>query len=128
MLFRSKGSGKSNYKVSADFIEGDIPTFRCSCPSRQFPCKHGLALLYEITAGKEFEIFDIPEDILEKREKKEARAAKKEEKLKKEASMSEDEKKESAKKSFRDFLMVVSVGQKVLPICCIGGLNKTKKM
>ena len=94
-----KGSGKSNYKVSADFIEGDIPTFRCSCPSRQFPCKHGLALLYEITAGKEFEIFDIPEDILEKREKKEARAAKKEEKLKKEASMSEDEKKESAKKS-----------------------------
>lgn len=32
-----KGSGKSNYVVSADFVEEDQPVFRCSCPSRQFP-------------------------------------------------------------------------------------------
>lgn len=72
-----KGSGKSNYVVSADFIEGDQPLLRCSCPSRQFPCKHGLALLYEMAAGKDFPPGEIPKDILEKRQKKEAREAKK---------------------------------------------------
>ena len=41
------GSGKSNYITSADFQDG-TPVCRCSCPSRQFPCKHGLGLLYEI--------------------------------------------------------------------------------
>lgn len=72
-----KGSGKSNYVVSADFAEEGQPVLRCSCPSRQFPCKHGLALLYEIAAGKDFSLGEIPKDILEKRQKKEAREAKK---------------------------------------------------
>lgn len=72
-----KGSGKNNYVVSADYIDEEHPVFRCSCPSRQFPCKHSLALLYEMAAGKEFAVTEIPEDILAKREKKEARAAKK---------------------------------------------------
>ncbi len=70
------GSGKSNYITSADFIEPSAPVFRCSCPSRQFPCKHSLALLYEILAQKGFQVCDIPEDILKKREKKQAREAK----------------------------------------------------
>ena len=48
------GSGKSNYISSADFIQEESPVFRCSCPSRQFPCKHSLALLFEINSGKEF--------------------------------------------------------------------------
>ena len=39
-----KGSGKSDYITSIDFIEETSPVFRCSCPSRQFPCKHSLAL------------------------------------------------------------------------------------
>ncbi len=69
------GSGKSNYITSADFQDG-VPVCRCSCPSRQFPCKHGLALLYEIVAGKSFDICEIPEDILKKREKKLAKEAK----------------------------------------------------
>lgn len=69
------GSGKSNYITSADFAEG-APVCRCSCPSRQFPCKHGLALLYEIIGKKTFEVCEIPEDILKKREKKQAREAK----------------------------------------------------
>lgn len=71
-----KGSGKSNYTVSADFIEGGDPVCRCSCPSRQFPCKHSLALLFEIEKGKTFTICGLPESIKEKREKKEKRAAK----------------------------------------------------
>lgn len=70
------GSGKSNYITSIDFIEAAAPTIRCSCPSRQFPCKHGLALLYEILGQKEFAICEIPEDILKKREKKQAREEK----------------------------------------------------
>ena len=74
-----KGSGKSNYIVSADYIEEENPVFRCSCPSRQLPCKHSIALLYEMLNQKEFEVTDIPEDILEKRKKKEIREAKKQE-------------------------------------------------
>ncbi len=71
-----RGSGKSNYRVSADFVKEGSPVFRCSCPSRQFPCKHAVALLFEIEAGKDFPIGEIPEDILEKRAKKEAREKK----------------------------------------------------
>lgn len=37
-----KGSGAKPYQVQAD---KSGPAFRCSCPSRKFPCKHGLALL-----------------------------------------------------------------------------------
>lgn len=64
-----KGSGKSVYQVSAFFEDGKAPVIRCSCPSRQFPCKHGLGLLFEIAAGKPFEETVIPAEILEKQEK-----------------------------------------------------------
>lgn len=63
-----KGSGKSAYQTSVDF-SGDAPVFRCSCPSRQFPCKHGLAILYEWVNGKSFEVAEVPEDVTKKREK-----------------------------------------------------------
>lgn len=74
------GSGKSNYITTADFIDTASPVFRCSCPSRQFPCKHSLALLYEIMAEKAFGTCEIPEDIIKKREKKQSRDAKAKEK------------------------------------------------
>ncbi len=67
------GSGKANYITSADFIVEEKPVLRCSCPSRQFPCKHCLALLFEISGQKEFALCEIPEDILKKRRQKEAR-------------------------------------------------------
>ncbi len=70
------GSGSKNYITTADFLDPAQPVFRCTCPSRQFPCKHSLALLYEMMSGKAFAPCDIPEDILSKRQKKEARAAK----------------------------------------------------
>lgn len=72
-----RGSGKSNYVVSADFKEEGQPVFRCSCPSRQFPCKHSLALLFEMMKGKTFIQGEIPPDILEKRAKREAREVRK---------------------------------------------------
>ena len=39
---KCQGSGKMPYQVSVDLTE---PAFRCTCPSRKLPCKHGLALL-----------------------------------------------------------------------------------
>ena len=39
---KCQGSGRTPYQVSIDLVG---PAFRCTCPSRKFPCKHGLALL-----------------------------------------------------------------------------------
>lgn len=64
-----KGSGKNPYVTSADYIDPAKPVFRCSCPSRQFPCKHSLGLMYEMMADKKFEPCEIPEDIIRKRSK-----------------------------------------------------------
>ena len=77
------GSGKNNYITSVDFIDENNPVFRCSCPSRQFPCKHGIAILFEYLAAKKFEECEIPADIIEKRQKK---AASNEAKAKREES------------------------------------------
>ena len=92
------GSGKSNYITSADYIDEANPVFRCSCPSRQFPCKHSLGLLYEMLANKEFGICEIPEDIQRKREKKQARDNKAQEAAKPESEMTEEEKQKAEKK------------------------------
>ncbi|MDB6154004.1 MAG: zinc finger, domain protein [Chthoniobacteraceae bacterium] len=43
-----QGSGKMPYRTQAD-LSG--PAFHCSCPSRKFPCKHGLGLLLLLTAN-----------------------------------------------------------------------------
>ncbi len=37
-----QGSGSNPYQTQVDLSE---PAFRCSCPSRKFPCKHGIGLL-----------------------------------------------------------------------------------
>ncbi|GAA0369488.1 SWIM zinc finger family protein [Microbispora corallina] len=37
-----KGSGATPYRACVDLGE---PAYRCSCPSRKFPCKHALGLL-----------------------------------------------------------------------------------
>lgn len=39
---KCQGSGKTPYQVSVDV---EAPAYRCSCPSRKFPCKHAIALL-----------------------------------------------------------------------------------
>ena len=33
-----QGSGSKPYLCSADFSVRETPVYRCSCPSRQFPC------------------------------------------------------------------------------------------
>ena len=47
-----KGSGAKPYQTQVD---GSEPAFKCSCPSRKFPCKHALALLLLRARG------DVPE-------------------------------------------------------------------
>jgi hypothetical protein len=71
------GSGKEPYQCSVDFLQPDQPTYRCTCPSRQFPCKHCLALLYAYVFKQPFTKAAIPEDLQAKREKLAAHAEKK---------------------------------------------------
>ena len=72
------GSGKTPYRVSVDWTDPQAPVCRCSCPSRQFPCKHALGLMFEQLNGKSFSPADIPQEIADKRAKQAARAARKE--------------------------------------------------
>ena len=45
-----QGSGSKPYQVQIDLTE---VAFKCSCPSRKFPCKHGLGLLLIYAATPE---------------------------------------------------------------------------
>ena len=47
-----QGSGKDPYRTQIDLRQ---IAFKCSCPSRKFPCKHGLGLLF-LVARKNGEI------------------------------------------------------------------------
>lgn len=44
-----QGSGSTPYSVVVDVSE---PSYRCSCPSHKFPCKHVLGLLYLWAEGR----------------------------------------------------------------------------
>lgn len=72
-----RGSGKSNYRTSCDFIRPGAVTYRCSCPSRQFPCKHCIGLMYAFVDGNTFTEAAVPDDIVSKREKFAKKAEKK---------------------------------------------------
>ena len=74
-----QGSGSKPYQTQVD-LSG--PAFKCSCPSRKFPCKHGLALMLLRAAGQVPEGAESPEWVnawlggrQDKAEKKEAKAA-----------------------------------------------------
>ncbi|EPH42423.1 SWIM zinc finger family protein [Streptomyces aurantiacus] len=40
-----KGSGSKPYQTVIDIADVAGPAYKCSCPSRKFPCKHALGLL-----------------------------------------------------------------------------------
>lgn len=73
-----KGSGKDPYRTQIDLSE---PAFKCSCPSRKFPCKHALGL-FLIYAGQSGSIpsADPPPWVKEWLEKRAQRQQVKEEK------------------------------------------------
>ncbi|MEN7548092.1 SWIM zinc finger family protein [Rapidithrix thailandica] len=73
-----KGSGKRPYQTQVDLQN---IAFKCSCPSRKFPCKHGLGLLYlyaRDTAA--FAQAETPDWVSEWLDKRNDRAEKKAEK------------------------------------------------
>jgi len=68
-----QGSGKSPYQTCVDLVE---PAYRCSCPSRKFPCKHALALML-LWAGGEIKEADQPEWVREWHQGRATRSARK---------------------------------------------------
>src|SRR5579884_3744689 len=64
LLFgQCQGSGKTPYLCSADFALPEKPVYRCTCPSRQFPCKHVLGLLYARAEGRTFSQAEVPKEL-----------------------------------------------------------------
>ncbi|MGW7254065.1 SWIM zinc finger family protein [Streptomyces sp. NPDC054834] len=46
-----KGSGSRPYQTVVDIADTAGPAYKCSCPSRKFPCKHALGLLLLWASG-----------------------------------------------------------------------------
>ncbi|MFF3329325.1 SWIM zinc finger family protein [Streptomyces sp. NPDC002888] len=46
-----KGSGSTPYRTVVDVGDVSGPAYKCSCPSRKFPCKHALGLLLLWSGG-----------------------------------------------------------------------------
>ncbi len=76
-----QGSGSKPYRTQVD--TGNL-AFKCSCPSRKFPCKHGLGLLlYHSRSPKDFVESNLPDWVNEwisKRGEKEEKKAEKKDK------------------------------------------------
>ncbi len=83
-----KGSGKNPYQTRID-LNG--PAFKCSCPSRKFPCKHSLALfLLYANNVKSFKEATPPGWVSDWLANRESRAQKKEQEQKTEARKAPD--------------------------------------
>ncbi len=71
------GSGNDPYQVIVDLTG---PAYRCTCPSRKFPCKHALGLLLLWADGPGGPVPDVPEPAgyalawLESRREKDSRS------------------------------------------------------
>lgn len=73
-----KGSGSKPYRVSIDLVG---PAYKCSCPSREIPCKHVMGLFLQYVSNKSGFTQTNPPDFaaewLEKRQQRETAAAEK---------------------------------------------------
>ncbi|AFY65988.1 SWIM zinc finger domain-containing protein [Geitlerinema sp. PCC 7407] len=80
-----KGSGKDPYRTQIDCQE---PAFRCSCPSRKFPCKHALGLFLLLASqASAFAETDPPPWVAEWIQARSQQAVKKAEKQQKAATV-----------------------------------------
>lgn len=85
-----QGSGKNPYQTQIDLQN---IAFKCSCPSRKFPCKHGLGLLLLHASHPElFHRTDEPEWVKAWLEKRSENAEKKEKRAQEKANKPVDEK------------------------------------
>ena len=123
------GSGKNPYYCSVDFKDAHNPISRCNCPSRQFPCKHGLGLLYCYAAdASQFTVGEVPEDILSKREKiekKQEKKAQEKESIKEKAEKPKKVNVAALTKKIDAQLSGIAIAQK-LNICMVGGTGSGK--
>lgn len=69
-----QGSGKTPYRVSIDTAG---PAYKCSCPSRKFPCKHALGLLFLWAQGQILESGQVASFAADWAEARAARSASK---------------------------------------------------
>ena len=73
-----QGSGKDPYRTQIDLTE---PAFKCSCPSRKFPCKHALGLLFlSDSQPASFTVSSPPDWVSEWVESRKGRAEKRQQK------------------------------------------------
>lgn len=75
-----QGSGSKPYQTQVDVVN---MAFKCSCPSRKFPCKHGIGLLLlHARNAKDFTVNEMPawvsEWITKRNERQEKQAVQKE--------------------------------------------------
>lgn len=85
-----RGSGKNPYQTQVDLQN---IAFKCSCPSRKFPCKHSLGLLLLHAARPElFNRTEEPEWVKAWLEKRTANAEKKEKRIQEKTNKPVDEK------------------------------------
>ncbi len=73
-----RGSSGAPYSVSMDLASAEKTVLRCSCPSRQRPCKHvlGLMLAY-VQKGATISVTEAPRELLDKRAKEAEKPASK---------------------------------------------------
>ncbi len=65
-----QGSGREPYLCACDFSEPSQPAYRCTCPSRQFPCKHCLALMFAyVLEPQTFTSAEVPDGVRSRRKK-----------------------------------------------------------
>ena len=120
------GSGKNPYVCSADFVEENNPVFRCNCPSRQFPCKHAIGLLYTYERGDTFQESEIPADIQSKREKiekKQEKKAQEKESIKEKADKPKKTNTASFLKKINAQLSGIEIAEKILTDIVQTGLS-----
>ncbi|WP_118972875.1 SWIM zinc finger family protein [Taibaiella koreensis] len=91
-----QGSGKTPYRTMVDL---DNIAFKCSCPSRKFPCKHGLGLM--LLYVQQPDVFTVeaslPDTVAEWLSRRGAREAAKDEKVQKPVDEAAQEKRIQAR-------------------------------
>ncbi len=108
-----QGSGKNPYQTQVDLVS---TAFKCSCPSRKFPCKHGLGLLFLLAKNENLFIKNADEptwvaDWIEKRATKIAESMPSESEKKNQDDAKEADKKAKNKAKTTDFrLQKVAAG------------------
>lgn len=99
-----KGSGKNPYVL---MIDTKNLAYKCTCPSRQFPCKHALGLLLKYSAESDaFPRDTEPEHVVEWLGKREERANKVD-KEEKELTEEDKAKRDKAKAKRQDDRMIL---------------------